>query len=574
MATESRTSVTRRRDTRHFGTQGLLVQDDIALAVHAYLTANKDAQQGIEKAVKERAQHLRTIQTRYWRIFFNILSACLTRRRQTANLEFLDDERMYLDAGLVDMRMLGDSKEETIRQLLEELNAKGPNGCYYLTEWFLHRNQQLQLENALATGGESEENYASKLAETRRRVLERMSELLSGLPGIPLEVSAAMRSGDLDNAILAAGVSLLREPKRRLFLRRRNLWLLREQILAKARARAGNDTSLRLFDLLNEVYARDWRERYDEFTEGPKEDAAQPVPAANDSTITVGNPNIDSLMDEARQIRMCMVLERAMDGEIKPDLVLYNNVPRLSKTSLGDFLPLLRKFDRSLVELPPIIIVPGLGRGFFAWETGCAMVSIRPLVGTDDSVSTAFALQRMLDDRLNHGGNLRRQYERRFPGASFKNDFPADYRAWFTRLAKGDMDAMGPERRAFFRDFIGPDLSKPLLPPNLRNIGPQTLAVITRRLEKQLASGEEDANLNSRLAALYWHQEKMEAASVQFTAAMHLAPDDGEILFAAGMFMRARSENDAANECFRYGAERDPSSLWGVYCKDALANMF
>ena len=111
------------------------------------------------------------------------------------------------------------------------------------------------------------------------------------------------------------------------------------------------------------------------------------------------------------------------------------------------------------------------------------------------------------------------------------------------------------------------------MPPNLRNIGPQTMVAICRRLEKQVANGDNDVNLHRRLAALYWQQGNFEAAGVQFNAAMQLAPDDGETMFSAGMFMRGQGEGEAANDCFRFGAERARESMWGIYCQDALANL-
>ncbi len=248
------------------------------------------------------------------------------------------------------------------------------------------------------------------------------------------------------------------------------------------------------------------------------------------------------------------------------------DAPRVTKDALAAFLPVAQAFDRALAELPPFVIVPGTGRGMFAWEAGCVLLALRPVVGVDDSVATALALLRMLDDRLNNGGVLRLEYERKFPGAVFQSEFPADYRAWLTRLTKGDGSAMHPTRRAFFRDFIGPDITGPLLPPNLRNVGPQTMAAICRRMEKQVAGEAVDANIHRRLAAVYWHMGNNEAAGLQFNAAMLAAPEDGETLFAAGMFMRTNGDAEAAADCFRLGAERAEGSMWGIYCRDALTN--
>lgn len=555
-----------------FGTQSVLQQDELGMAAHAYLQAQARAEEGNESGVIECKQHLKTMHARYWGIFQAILSSALTRRR-SGGVYFTDEERLYMDLGVVDPRMLGQDRQRITRELLDELDSKGIPGCYYLSEWFNYRQQQQQLENSLTEPQGQSVGLGSQLGEARRRILDRMSDLLTGLPGIPLEVSASMREGNLDAAVITAGLSLLDNPARKQFLRRRNLWQLREQVLAKARARAG-EGELRYFDLLNEIYVRDWRQRYEEHVASADHAAPKQGNAArNNASDTSGDPNIDATMDEARQMRMRILLESAVDGELHSEIILYNQSPRVTKPGLAEFMGLARTFDRALAELPPIIIVPGLGRGIFAWETGCVLISVRPLVGVDDSAATAFALLRMVDDHLNQNGRLRQAFELKFPGASFVTDFPVDYRAWLCRLTKGDVGAMNAERRAFFREFVGPDISGPILPPNMQNIGPQTMAVICRRLEKQLSSGDDDVNLHRRLAALYWSQGNMEAAGLQFNAALRSASDDGAVLFSAGMFMRSRDDAEAANECFRFGAEHAGDSLWGIYCQDALANL-
>ncbi len=546
-------------------------QHELKLAVNAYIQANRALAGGRETAAKEKAQHLRTIQSRFWRLFFSVLSDQMTRRR--GNLVFGDDERLCIDLGLVDQRMLAVDDEENIRirkKLLEEVNSKGLSGCYYMTEWFVHCQQQVQIENHISDMEENEDDsYASQLREARRRVLSRLGDLFTGLPGIPLEVSESMRTGDLDRALVASGINAIREPRRRNFLRRHNLWLLREQVLAKARARAGHKGALRLFELLNEVYGREWRARYDLFLSGEEEEAT-PLPKTPEAmTESVQDPAIDMVMLEARMMRMRLVLMAAVEGQTEQNIVLQGEMPRLTKDGLADFFPLVQAFDRGMTELPPVIIVPGTGRGFFAWETGCILLALRPLVGLDDSMATALAWYRMFDDRMNRGGELRKAYMERFPGAVFETDFAADYRAWLCRLTCGEAEAMSPERRGFFRDVIGPPLSGPLLPPNLRNVGPQTMMAICRRLEKQVAQDESDAKLHRRLAAVYWQQGQFESANLQFTAAMQLDPQDGETLFTAGMFLRGQGEAEAANECFRFGAERATDSLWGIYCQDA-----
>ncbi|MDR1612072.1 MAG: tetratricopeptide repeat protein [Planctomycetota bacterium] len=547
-------------------------ENDMALAVNAFIAARKRAEGGHAGADKEMAQHLRTIQGRYWRDFFSTLQRVLAKNRQV--LEFTDDERLLLDFGVIDVRMLGGDSAPVSAELTGELRAAGVAGCFHMSEWFIERRNQLLIEDSLADSFiAGDDNYASQIIETRTRILSRLQPYFSSLPGIPAEVSRSMQSGDLDDVILNLGVALLKNDSRPLLLRRRNLWQLREQVIAKARARADGPASLKLFDMLNEVYARDWRERYDKFlrqTDGFREPTAASTPDTNSLYFTVSG----QIMLEARQMRMRIALASAMSHEPRPDTVLSSQGPRLTKTALAAFLPVARSFDRSYSELPPAIIVPGLGRGLFAWEIGCVILSLRPLVGPEDSIATAFACQRMYEDRYRQGGALAREYEKRFPGSSFNNEFPVDYRAWLCRLTKGEISVMTPERRAFFREFVGPDVGGPIVPPNLRNIGPQTREIICRRLEKQLTGGDNDVNLHRRLGALYWQQGNYEAAALQFTSAMRLDPNDGETMFMMGMFLRAQDDQKAANTFFTHGADRAADSMWGVYCRDALAGQF
>ncbi len=550
----------------------ILRRQDIALAVGAFVAADRAAREGNENAAKEKLEHLRTLQKRYWQMFYTVLSATVAKRH--SQLDFADDERLFMDLGLVDPRMLGPGGN--LRALTGEIKSKSLSGCFYLSEWLGERYHQFQLESDLSVVDDNEEDkYASQLGEARRRVLSRLSDYLTGLPGVPLELSEAFRSGDMDKVVIAAGINCLAHPTRKNFLRRRQLWTMREQVLTKARARASSQNALRLFELLNEVYASDWRARFENRQLEGADAPARATAAAKDpsASVSVSDPKMDAMMGEARQMRMRMTLMGVIDGKEEPDTVLHGAAPRLTKEALAEFLPLAQTFDRTLAEMPPIIIVPGSGRGFFAWEAGCLLLALRPLVGPDDSLATALAWQRMLEDRFSKGGALRDAYGKAFPGAAFEHDFPAEYRAWLCRLTRGDVSAMQPEKRTFFRDFIGPDLSGPMLPANLRNVGPQTMVAICRRLEKQVAAAAGDVNLHRRLAAIYWQSGEVEAAGLQFNAAMQLAPNDGETLFSAGMFMRGQGDGEAANDCFRFGVERAADSMWGVYCRDALANM-
>lgn len=526
---------------------------------------------------EERLRHALELRQQYWQQVGDILLTAVKRRRGT--LELTDDERLLIDLGLGDIQNArrGMNPGDSVilnRSLLTELRAKGTAGCYYFSEWLAFRQQQVQLESELNDGETPDtQSYTGQLEEARRRILTRLTGYLTGLPGIPGDTAEMMRSGALDKAIIASGIMAIREPLRKNFLRRHRLWNLREQILSKAMARAENQSVLRLFEMLNEVYLRDWQAHHDAFQQGedPTETPAQGQGIKSEQGPT---PDSNAVISEMNKMRTRLLLMEAVDGRDETETILSSDGPKLSKPKLAEMIPSAQMFDRTLTEMPHIIIAPGFGRGFFAWETGCLVLMIRPLIGTDDSLATALAWMRVLTDRFQNGSVLKTAYEKAFPGAGYPSDFLADYRSWLCRLTKGDTSALDLKRRDFFREHIGPVLSGPILPPNLRNVGPQTMMAICRRLEKQLSTGVGDPALHRRLAMIYWQRDEPEAAGLQFNVAMQLAPDDGETLFSAGMFMRSRDDMEAANECFRFGAERATNTMWGIYCNDALSGAF
>lgn len=525
----------------------------------------------------ERLQYARQIRHRHWQLVEEILRTAVKRRH--GSLELTDDERLLIDLGLGDIQKArrGKNPGDTVlinRPLLLEVQAKGTAGMYYFSEWLAFRQQQSQLEHELNEGKpQDEQSYTGQLDEARRRVLARLTGYLTGLPGVPHDMAEMMRAGTLDKAVIASGIAAIKNPVRRNFLRRHRLWTLREQILSKARARAENQSVLRLFEMLNEVYVRDWLAHHDALQQGEDPDG---LPAHGQTLINTkeAEAETDFVLTEMQRMRCRLRLLEAVDGREEIETTLFNDGPRLSKPMLAQIVPFAQAFDRTLTEMPPIVLTPGFGRGFFAWEAGCMILSVRPLIGTDDSLATALGWMRVLTDRFQGGNSLRTAYEAAFPGSSYPADFLADYRSWLCRLTKGDIGALEPDRRSFFRDHVGPDITRPLLPPNLRNVGPQTMMAICRRLEKQISAGSEDATLHRRLAMIYWQRDELEAAGLQFNAALQTDSKDGETLFSAGMFMRSRDDADAANACFKLGAEHAGDSMWGIYCRDALARLF
>jgi len=342
----------------------------------------------------------------------------------------------------------------------------------------------------------------------------------------------------------------------------------------KARARVSDERMLQLFDLLDEVYAREWRERYAAWRKGDLPSSGYTRVIAKAESEPPGERLRRFLVSGVRRVRAMtwLVASYAAEAATRPETAMLMDGPRLTKAAVGEALALAATCDRELETSPAAVLVPFRGRGAFLWDQDLLLLALRPSVGAEDSVATALASYRMLADHLNRGGQLRAEYEKRFPGANFRVEFPADYRLWLCRVARGDFKAMPPARRAFFRDFVGPDCSGILAPANLRNLGPQTRLAIRSRLEKQMAVSGGDANLLRRLAVLLWQDGDLGGAAARMAEASAKAPADGEILLSLGLLHRSRGDDAGATEAFRQGVERAGGTIWALYCQDAMEN--
>ncbi|MDR3211321.1 MAG: hypothetical protein LBU79_05330 [Planctomycetota bacterium] len=549
--------------------------DELSAAVNGYLSALLRLRSGIAGAEAEGKPFLTILESRFGSNLKSIVEANLSRHHD--HPDFANDERLFIDLGLMDVRFVGN---DDLTPLLDELKTTRFPSVFFLSEWLSQRHQTLQVESSIneMPGAKKKEEQETASMKTRRRLLGTLAEYFDRLPGIPSDVLQSIRTGKFDDSLLSFSINLMKNHNRQLLLRRRNLWQFREQVMAKAKARANdNPTTLRLFDALNQLYARDWNERYImyslEHSQSKFGEEDEGETESHDNTPPLSLSGL--LLLDVKQVNLASILAARVNGDASPDFILHSaETPRLAKADISRLKTLFTTFDRSLGEFPPIVIVPGSGRGIYVWESDYILLFLRPAVNVDDSMATALAFQRMINDCLKNDNALKKAYTEAFPEAVFRNDFPVDYRAWFCRLSHGDISAMSQGRRDFFRFHIGPDITGPMLPANLREVGPQTRDIICRRLEKQIASGEKDYRIHSRLAAIYWYNGNLEAAGVQYNTATIMAPNDGETLFTAGMFMRAADSSKGADTFFRQGAEKANNSLWGIYCQDALDGRF
>ncbi len=504
----------------------------------------------------------------YWKRVAELVNSRVVLDQDS--LAFSDEERLLIDFGLLDPSLVENAPENLPEKLIEEIRIAGPVNHFYLSEWLEHRYRGYRLTESMtaAAAKEDKTKARSKWDLERARIMSHLSPLFQGLPGVGQELAGQVAKGELDQQILLTSITLLRNSQRKLFLYRSRLRSLRGQVLEKARARAGNAATLKLFDALEDTYAYDWRDRFKTF-EGKEAPAPAESAAAPDAPS--GDKASEFLSSELAFVKTLLPLGALAGGVGRTCAVLLKDSPRVTKADTAAGLARVQDCDWGYNSNPLVLIAPFRGRGIFEWDRDSLVVSLVPVESAEESVANAAGNLRMLTDSLQHDGELRRVYEERFPGVNFQQAFQADYRLWVTQVSRGKTAAMPEDRRSLFRELVGPDCSAVLAPANLRNLGPQALAKMRKRLEKQIAIANPDANLHHRLAVIHWNEKKLDQALEEMAKAARLAPQTGEILFSLGLLLRAQGKPERALAVFEACAARVPDTIWGVYSLDAVA---
>lgn len=511
----------------------------------------------------------------YWERVETLLASRVTPESQA--LDFADEERLLIDMGYLDARLVKDASEGLQQRLLEELSAQSAPNHFYLSEWLEDRYRRYRLTEDLSVAEDNQDEGgagATEVSRSRVKTLSRLLPLFQGLPGVNAKMTSFAASGKLDEQILRADIALLDNPDRRLFLYRRRLLSLRSQILSRARARTNETTSLKDFDTLDDIFALDWRERFERHERGENSDHAELEESAVSEVDVSCEKAIRHLVSELHFVKTLMPLGALAGGVTRSRPVMLQEGQRVTKKETARGLELVESCDRGFDVKPVVLIAPFKGRGIFEWDRDSLVVSLTPVDSSEDSVANAAGNRRMLIDSFQNEGAMRSAYEQQFPDENYQQSFQADYRAWVGRIGHGKRDGLSAERRAFFRKWVGPETEGVLAPANLRNLGPQTRAAIEKRIEKQIAlSGQSQANLHHRLAVLKWLDGDTESALKEMAVAGKLAPNDGMILFSLGLLLRQMEQKEKSSGVFAACAKRVPDTIWAVYAQDECEGM-
>lgn len=547
-------------------------QDEIQGHLDAYLQQKAEHARG---GVAPKRSLLGKIDTLYWKQTEAVLREKAQADRDT--LDFSPEERLWIDMGYIDPRLVEGADDSLRGRLLEELQTPGPAHHFYLTEWLedRYRRYRLQMEvtETKVRGEDAPPPSTDKNAQARAAILTRLAPLFEGLPGISKDVAGIVAGGGLDDTLLKAGLQGLRTPTRTTLVHRNRLFGLRRQVLQRARARTNDPAVIQLFDALESVYKLDWRTRHAKAAqeavslpahETPEEEAAAKLTARRDAAAAY-------IVSELRFAKTLMPLGALAGGVARSLSIMTADGPRVTKRETAEGLERASDCDATFDVDPVVLIAPFQGRGIYEWDRDSLVISLCPVESAGDSVANAVGNYRMLIDSFQGEGALRQAYADEFPGSTFHVDFQADYRKWVTGIGCGRADALPDGKRSFFRRWIGPDCDGPLIPGELRHLSPPALRLIRGRLRKQVESAPGDWNAQMRLAGAAYLAGEMETALGHMTLAAKAAPRNGRVLMGLALLLREQGLREKAASIFSIIRARIPDSIWAVYADDALA---
>ncbi len=543
------------------------MQVDLNELVEEYLAARD------KSGENKQATQLNRIRTKldslYWKNVEWLLREKIDPIRET--LDFSDDERLIIDMGLLDYRLIEADGPALRQRLLDEISTPGPTGHFYLSEWLEDRYHKFCLTervNENATSGIMPALGASE-RQAREKILSKLAPLFKRLPGITPQVAEFMISGQLADQLVDASIALLQSNDRHAFVHRNRLRKLRQQIIRKARTLVSDSATQKLFDVLEDLYAQQWKDTYKVAQSATADPSSSALMRSFD--LRMKEKREEYLISEIHFVKTLFPLGALAGGIARTSVVMTDDTPRVTKTDTRHCLELARACDRELIEDPVVLIAPYKGRGFFEWDRDSLVVALHPVDTQADCVANAFANFRMLTDSLQKDGTLRAAYENSFCGKVFQKEFQSDYRLWLTQCGQGRIGGLDSQHISFFMKHVGPNLSEGLIvPQELHGLSVSALELVAKRMEKQVSTASDDPLLRYRLAAVFWVQDKKDDAIRHLAIAAKNAPANSPVMLSLALSLRMTGQEERAQNVFKACRTRAATTIWSLYA--AVAN--
>ncbi|HOX07976.1 MAG TPA: hypothetical protein PK280_16380 [Planctomycetota bacterium] len=502
-------------------------------------------------------------------------------------LVFSPDDILLIDAGVLDLRLVARAGPDFAEHLAEELSAPPVGDVVRLSQWLSRRFQSFLTTHTLPDDRAARSLLLREAAERneelgkarrqRNELYQRLIPLLQELPGVDRSLAEAISRGAVDDRIeelLLAGVldGSGAEGEAARQARRYDHAVLRA--LQLARERSTGEEDLQLLDALGRLRSaimrkslvRARRARSSGGRRSGIPDESGPAPQATVEEVR------RFMRRELRLVRSFINIGAREASISHSSPLLLHDGPRAAPDAAAGALQLVRELDPRLGLSSALLIAPFTGSGFFEWDHDTLVTPLTPARSVEESVVNAVGNLRLLRDARQEQGRLAARY-RDAHGASFRDRFLADYRAWVLRVGRGRRDALSEQSFAFFSENIGPPAGGPVIPAELARLSPKEREALAAKLETVVARGRPDAQEQHQLAVLHWQAERLDRALALMEKAAAAAPDDGRILYSLGLLCRRRHLTGAARRAFRDCARVALHSLWGIYANEALRRL-
>lgn len=506
----------------------------------------------------------------YWSQAETLLDDLATR--QGDRLVFTKYERMFLDLGLVSLRMIPNA-DAIKTDLIRELYTRDRPTHFYFSEWLANRYRTFiltgKLERAEAPAAAvAEDADTVQYKEARRRIYTAVRPLFDNLPGFPPSQIDLLFSGRFDTMIADLSATLATKEDPRAADQRRHLVEMRGRMIARARERAAKDEDLKFFDALAKV----------DSIMALKAASAPAAPAprtAGGGATAVVNPSDRAkfLKDELKIVRQNIKLGVIGSGVTRTSSIMFTADNRTKKADLAPVLASVRECDPTLPPTPNIMIAPYIGTGFYEWDRDTVFAPLSPTRSVEESIVNALANYRMMLDVQQGAGRLKRAYEMRFDKADFRQGFLRDYKNWVLGVGKGFRGALSPESFDFFKQYIGPNSDDFFAPSELARLTPEERQSMIKQCRRKLNQAEGEFEDYCALAVMYWKEGQPNYALENIAAAVKIYPVDGRAMFTLGHLCFTLGMEDKAKDALNEVINIARNSIWHIYAADVLQKM-
>jgi tetratricopeptide (TPR) repeat protein len=507
-------------------------------------------------------------------------------------LEFSPANRLLLDMGLLDLRLVHRPNRDFLERLSAELDAPGPEGVLYMTEWFSARYRSFLAtrnlpdervaDSLLLKAADQEDSELAKARAQRNELYRRVSALFKELPGIKPELATAIGRGGVDNRVeellLAQAMDDHRAEGEKALDQSAGVQAKRYdgvvlRVLEQARERTEDEDDLKYLETIASLRMAIFRKSMvHSRRKMSSEQATEVVPQESRPDPQATRSEAENFLRTELRLLRSLLRIGSREGQVEHACsVLLNDVKRSTRGVVARVLDLVRLVDPKIGLNRDLLIAPFTGSGFFEWDRNALIIALTPARNAEEAVVNAVANFRLLDDARG-AGKITAAY-RAMHGSNFRQQFLADYRNWVLRAGKGKRDALSDKSYKFFVENIGPPPAGPIIPHEMGRRSVSEREVEIKRLRRLVHTGSFAPEEAYHLGVMLWQNEQIEEAIREMEKAVKASPGDGRMLYSLGLLCRRRRLVSAARKAFRETVRVSPDSIWGIYAHEALRRM-